>query len=68
MSTNPPKKLSRSVNEPSEMYEPEELEPQIRLRAFELYQDRGGIDGHEVEDWLRAEEEITGKKARAATA
>jgi hypothetical protein len=50
------------------MNEPEDLEPQIRLRAFELYQDRGGIVGHEVEDWLRAEQEITGKKGRAATA
>ena len=39
-----------------------ELEDQIRLRAYELYEARGREDGHELEDWLRAEEEITGKK------
>ncbi|PYX89359.1 MAG: hypothetical protein DMG67_15255 [Acidobacteria bacterium] len=45
-----------------------ELEDQIRLRAYELYEARGREDGHELEDWLRAEEEITGKKTRIATA
>ena len=34
---------------------------QIRLRAYELYEARGREDGHELEDWLRAEEEITQK-------
>ena len=63
MNTNPPKKPPTTVTNESE-----DIESQIRLRAFELYQDRGGKDGHEVEDWLRAEAEITGKKARAAYA
>ena len=44
-----------------------ELESQISLRAYELYEARGREDGHEQEDWLRAEEEITSKKVRAAT-
>ena len=44
-----------------------ELEHQIRLRAHELYEARGQEDGHEVEDWLRAEEEIAGRKFRTAT-
>ena len=44
--------------------EPQELESQIRLRAYELYEARGDEDGHELDDWLRAEEEITRKKAR----
>ena len=39
-----------------------ELEYQIRLRAYELYEKRGREDGHELEDWLRAEKEITQKK------
>ena len=43
--------------------EPQELEHQIRLRAQELYEARGREDGHELDDWLRAEEEITQKKA-----
>lgn len=63
MNPNLPKKPPASVSN-----EPEDLEPQIRLRAFELYQDRGGEDGHDQEDWLRAEEEITGRKTRTAVA
>ena len=31
---------------------------QIRQRAYELYQERGGADGNEVDDWVRAEREI----------
>jgi len=45
-----------------------ELEYQIRRRAYELYVERGRQDGHEEEDWLRAEEEITQKKARTIAA
>jgi len=44
----------------------ENLEEQIRLRAYELYEARGRGDGHDVEDWLEAEAEITGKPERAA--
>ena len=45
-----------------------ELEYQIRLRAYELYEKRGREDGHELEDWLRAEKEITQKKTRTIAA
>ena len=45
-----------------------ELEYQIRRRAYELYVERGRQDGHEEEDWLRAEEEVTGKQARPIAA
>ena len=45
-----------------------ELEYQIRLRAYELYETRGRENGHELDDWLRAEEEITQKKARTIAA
>ena len=48
--------------------EPQELKNQIRLRAYELYEARGGADGHELEDWFRAKEEINIKKFRTATA
>jgi hypothetical protein len=33
-------------------------EDKIRFRAYELYQQRGGEEGHAAEDWLQAEEEI----------
>jgi hypothetical protein len=45
-----------------------ELEEQICLRAYELYEQRGREDGHDLEDWLRAESEVTEKKARAVAA
>jgi DUF2934 family protein len=38
---------------------------QIRCRAYELYEARGCEDGHDLEDWLRAEDEITGRRERA---
>jgi len=46
--------------------EPETLVDQIRRRAYELYEERGREDGHELEDWLRAEEEIQEMRALSA--
>ena len=40
----------------------------IRARAFELYVERGMDDGHEVEDWLRAEEEVSAGNKRCVAA
>jgi hypothetical protein len=34
------------------------LEEKIRLRAYELYLQRGGNEGSEFDDWLQAEAEI----------
>ena len=48
--------------------EPQELEHQIRLRAYQLYEERGREDGYQLDDWLRAEEEITEKKVRTVAA
>jgi hypothetical protein len=39
----------------------------IELRAYELYLDRGGEPGHDSEDWLRAETELT-ERCEAAPA
>jgi len=45
MSANPPKKFPATVtSEPQDL----ELEHQIRLRAYELYEARGRKDGHEM--------------------
>ena len=32
---------------------------QIRRRAYELYEQRGREDGHELSDWVQAESEVT---------
>ena len=63
MDANPPKKPPATA--PNEL---PELEHLIRQRAYELYEARGREDGHELEDWFRAKEEITIKKFRTATA
>ena len=34
------------------------LDAEISRRAYELYQERGGENGHDMEDWLRAEQEV----------
>ena len=42
------------------------LATDIAKRAFELYCERGCQDGHDVEDWLRAEREL--RKTASSTA
>ena len=31
---------------------------EIRFRAYEIYLERGGLPGNELDDWLRAEGEL----------
>lgn len=40
-----------------------ELQEQIRLRAYRLYEQRGE-QGHEVDNWLQAESEVAPQKAK----
>jgi Protein of unknown function (DUF2934) len=35
-------------------------EDEIRLRAYEIYLQRGGEPGREMDDWLQAERELEG--------
>jgi Protein of unknown function (DUF2934) len=48
--------------------EDSKIEEAIRQRAYELFEARGGEQGHDLEDWLRAEEEIRARKSDAAAA
>ena len=42
----------------------EALKKRICVRAYQLYEQRGREDGHDLDDWLRAElEEIRGEAA-----
>jgi hypothetical protein len=36
------------------------LDERIRIRAYELYRQRGGASGDDMNDWLRAESEVRG--------
>lgn len=38
----------------------DDLEQRIRRRAYDLYEQRGRVDGFALNDWLRAEAEIVG--------
>lgn len=44
--------LSNRVAEPTPAELPIE---EVRAEAYRLYVDRGGEDGHDIEDWLAAE-------------
>ncbi len=39
----------------------EVIKQKIAARAHELYEERGGARGAELDDWLRAEDEILGQ-------
>jgi Protein of unknown function (DUF2934) len=41
---------------------PPGVEEQIRCRAHQIYEERGKIVGHELDDWLQAETEIMTRK------
>jgi Protein of unknown function (DUF2934) len=34
---------------------------EIRLRAYEIYLERGSLPGNELDDWLKAERELDGR-------
>ena len=59
--TEGPNKPGETTPEPSSTAEASmSLEERIRIRAHELYMERGGQNGSDVDDWLRAEAEILG--------
>src|SRR5215469_8801464 len=55
----------QSITQPGSS--PEFLE-QIRVRAYELFEQRGREAGHEVEDWLKAEAEVLQKTSKTTAA
>ncbi len=47
---------------------PAELEDEIRRRAYELYEQRGRVDGYDLDDWLQAEAEVLSVQSRKTAA
>ena len=41
---------------------------EIARRAYELYLQRGSVPGHETDDWLQAEAELSAESARGEEA
>jgi Protein of unknown function (DUF2934) len=56
--TPPPFSVADAVIETRTKGNTVDLESEIRRRAYELYEKRGGSPGHENEDWLVAEREV----------
>jgi Protein of unknown function (DUF2934) len=44
------------------------IQEEIRVRAYELYLERGGRDGFDQEDWSRAESEVLSRNKREKSA
>lgn len=36
----------------------QELEEQVRQRAYEIFEERGMVGDHDLDDWLQAEQEM----------
>ena len=53
---------------PIAISESPDIEDEIRRRAYQLFEGRGKEEGRELEDWLRAEEEIRGTKTKSTAA
>ena len=47
---------------------PVDIQEQVRRRAFDLYEQRGREDGHDLDDWLQAESELVQKRTKAVAA
>ena len=45
-----------------------DLEQEIRIRAYEIFEQRGGEPGRELEDWLQAEAEVLARHGRSGAA
>jgi hypothetical protein len=57
---------TRSTTNPAARIRTPDLEEQIRVRAHEIYEQRGRDEGHDMDDWLQAEAELTGNSKAAA--
>jgi DUF2934 family protein len=57
-----PKVAVKSPTSTSGNHDPRRTGPsleEIRLRAYEIYLERGRTDGQHLEDWFQAEKELT---------
>ena len=50
--------VARVPTNPAQAHDVEDVEEKIRIRAYLLFEKRGGVHGHHLEDWLQAEAEI----------
>ena len=66
--------MTKPTEKSSPQSEPQIAREEIELRAYQIYVERGGAHGRDVDDWVQAERELlekygeTIRKAKAATA
>ena len=60
--------MMKETPRPASTSTEKKVEQQIRRRAYELYEAGGRQNGHDLEDWLQAEIDITGNATRGASA
>jgi Protein of unknown function (DUF2934) len=49
---------STAATKMNDGFSADQIHEMIRLRAYRFYEERGGEDGHDFEDWVRAEAEV----------
>lgn len=57
--------MPRKENEalqPLNLVSEQRMEETIRIRAYQLFEQRGRADGNDLDDWLQAEAEVMGRK------
>jgi len=60
--------VSTSATKAQTAKPPTDLQEHVRRRAFELYEQRGKQDRHDLDDWLQAESELVQQRAKVAAA
>jgi hypothetical protein len=54
-----PKKSRDASLDPQEISLQEiDLQEEVRRRAYQIYEERGGLNGSALQDWLQAEAEV----------
>jgi len=67
MRTDWRKKVEPTPTSASLADQPMSPHDEIAVRAYELYLEHGGDDGHDLDDWLQAERELIEQDATMTT-
>jgi hypothetical protein len=62
----PPQKPTSTTQKKTQNEVTPELEQAIRLRAYKLFEQRGRELGHDLDDWLQAQTELTSQRKAIA--
>lgn len=57
--------LSLAVDPAPPAHEPDSSQAEVAAEAYALFLERGGEHGHDVEDWLRAEQIVRERRSNA---